>query len=76
MFEIIIPIFEHLHLAELEQGSPNVYMSRCRTPTEFAEHLLAFNSVCRARARVTESLLVSANVYYTLTVVSKSLSVY
>ena len=24
-FEIIIPISEHLHLAELERGSPNVY---------------------------------------------------
>ena len=24
-FEIIIPIFEHLHLVELDQGSPNIY---------------------------------------------------
>ena len=32
-FEIIIPISEHLHIAELNQGSTNVY----KTYTAFAE---------------------------------------
>ena len=56
-FEIIIPISEHLHLVELNQGSPNIYDSLCRTPTEFAWCLLAFNSLCGATARVIAHLL-------------------
>jgi len=42
MFEIIILISEHLHLAGLELG--------------VAKHLLAFDNLCGATARVTECL--------------------
>ena len=49
MFESIIPISKHLRLVELDQGSLYVYKT--------AEHLLAFDSLRRARARVTECLL-------------------
>ena len=60
MFEIIIPISEHLHPAELDGGA-------CRTSTRLrqplrnsdrvAERLLAFDSLCEATARATERLL-------------------
>ena len=43
-FEIIIPISEHLY-------------TPCGARTGVAEHLLAFNSLCGATARVTERLL-------------------
>ena len=42
-FKIIIPISEYLHLAELKTG--------------VAERLLAFDSLCGARARVTKRFL-------------------
>ena len=61
MFEMIIAISEHLHLAELDQGSPNAY----KTYTIFAElqrslpkiYVLAFDSLCGALVKVTKHLL-------------------
>ena len=43
-FEIIIPISEHLHLAELDRESTSTRLCLCGTPTEFAERILAFDS--------------------------------
>ena len=57
MFEIINPIFEHLHLAKGVAKCLQDLDSLCRTPTVVAECVQAFDSLCGARARVTERLL-------------------
>ena len=58
-FEIIIPNPNSYTLQSLIGGRRMFtrLSSLCGTPTEFAERLLSFDSLCGARARVTEHLL-------------------
>ena len=49
----MIPISERLHPAELAERLQDLG-SLCGTLTEFTERLLAFDSLCEARARATK----------------------
>ena len=67
-FEIIVPISEHLHLAELERGSPNIYYSlggarprvteRLLHTTGVLERLLDYCCHCEARTGVAKRVLI------------------
>ena len=56
MFEIIVPISEHLHPTELKQGSPNIYYSLGGARTRVTERLLHTTCVFKRTTTVTAEL--------------------
>ena len=56
MFEIIVPISEHLHPTELKQGSPNIYYSLGGARTRVTKRLLHTTCVFERTTTVTAEL--------------------